>query len=86
VSDPTTTTPATDWESRARAAEARVEELAAERARLWEELHQLRAQDRETEHYRALATYMENTASWKVTWPLRAFKTAYIKVRRILED
>jgi hypothetical protein len=76
----------TDWETRARTAEARVQELTAERARLWEEVHQLRAQDREAEHYRALAHYMENTASWRVTWPLRAFKTAYIKVRRILED
>jgi hypothetical protein len=76
----------TDWETRARTAEARVRELADERARLWEELHQRRAQDREAEHYRALAHYMENTASWRLTWPLRAFKTAYIKVRRILED
>jgi hypothetical protein len=76
----------TDWEARARTAEARVQELTAERARLWEELHQLRAQDREAEHYRALARYMENTASWRVTWPLRAFKTLYIKVRRTLED
>jgi hypothetical protein len=85
MSDQTTTTSGTDWEARARTAEARVQELTAERARLWEELHQLRAQDREAEHYRAVATYMENTASWKITWPLRAFKTAYIKVRRILE-
>ena len=76
----------TDWEPRARTAEARVQELTAERARLWEELHQLRAQDREAEHYRAVARYMENTASWRVTWPLRAFKTLYIKVRRTLED
>jgi hypothetical protein len=76
----------TDWENRARTAEARVQELSAERARLWEEVQQLRAQDRETEHYRARAQYMENTASWRVTWPLRAFKTLYIKVRRTLED
>jgi hypothetical protein len=76
----------TDWETRAHTAEARVQELAAERARLWEEVQQLRAQDRETEHYRALARYMENTASWRITWPLRAFKTLYIKVRRTLED
>jgi hypothetical protein len=86
MSDPTTTTTGSDWEARARTAEARVAELAAERARLWEELHQLRAQDREVEHYRAVAAYMENTASWRVTWPLRALKTAYIKVRNILEN
>jgi hypothetical protein len=85
VSDPTTTA-GTDWEARARAAEARVEELAAERARLWDELHHLRAQDREIEHYRAMAAYMQNTASWKLTWPLRAFKRLYIQVRRTLVD
>jgi hypothetical protein len=76
----------TDWEQRARSAEARVEELAAERARLWEELQQLRAQEQEVEHYKAVAAYMENTASWKVTWPLRQFKRVYIQIRRILVD
>jgi hypothetical protein len=85
VSDPTTTSEV-DWEARARTAEARVQELAAERARIWEELHQLRAQDREIEHYRELAAYMQNTASWKLTWPLRAFKRLYIQVRRTLVD
>jgi hypothetical protein len=76
----------TDWEQRARTAEARVEELAAERARLWEELQRLRAQEQEVEHYKAVAVYMENTASWKVTWPLRQFKRVYIQIRRILVD
>jgi hypothetical protein len=76
----------TDWEARARAAEARVQELAAERARLWEELHQLRSERREDAHYRDLVRYMESTASWRLTWPLREFKRAYIKVRRTLLD
>jgi hypothetical protein len=76
----------TDWEQRARVAEARVEELAADRARLWDEVHRLRAQDREIDHYRALAAYMESTASWKLTWPLRAAKRLYIQVRRTLVD
>jgi len=74
-----------DWEARARAAEARVEELAAERARLWEELHELRAKERQIDHYQATAEYMEGTASWKLTWPLREVKRLYVKARRLLE-
>jgi hypothetical protein len=81
VSEPTT---AVDWEARARTAEARVEELAAERARLWEELHQLRAQDRAVEQAQAVVRYMEGTASWKLTRPLRDVKTLWVKVRRTL--
>ena len=81
MSEPTT---ATDWEARARTAEARVEELAAERARLWEELHELRAQDRAVEQAQAVVRYMEGTASWKLTRPLRDVKTLWVKVRRTL--
>ena len=84
MSEPTTTT-GTDWEARARTAEARVEELAAERARLWEELHQLRAKERQIDHYQERAEYMEGTASWKLTWPLREVKRLYVKARRLLE-
>jgi hypothetical protein len=76
----------TDWETRARAAEARVQELADERARLWDELHRLRSERREDAHYRDLVRYMESTASWKLTWPLREVKRAYVKVRRTLAD
>jgi hypothetical protein len=71
-----------DWETRARTAEARVEELAAERARLWEEVNRLRAERREDEHFRDLARYMESTASWKITRPLREAKRLYIGLRR----
>jgi hypothetical protein len=84
VTDPAATS--TDWEARARSAEARIEELAAERARLWEELQRLRAQERQIDHYEARVRYIEGTASWRLTWPLRVFKTAYVKVRRRLED
>jgi hypothetical protein len=77
-------TTATDWESRARAAEARVEELAAERARLWEELHRLRAERRDDAHYRDRVRYMESTASWRLTEPLREVKRVYVTVRRFL--
>ncbi len=75
----------TDWETRARSAEARVQELAAERARLWEELQRLRAQERQIDHYETRVRYIESTASWRFTWPLRAAKTLYVRVRRVLD-
>ena len=75
----------TDWETRARTAEARVEELAAERARLWEEVHRLRSQRREDEHFRNLARYMESSASWRITRPLREVKRVYIGLRRFTD-
>jgi hypothetical protein len=81
VSEPVTTT---DWEARARAAEARVEELAVERARLWDELHRLRSERREDAHYRDVVRYMESTASWRLTLPLREVKRVYVTVRRFL--
>jgi len=84
VSKPTTAA-GTDWEARARTAEARVQELTIERARLWDELHRLRAEEREVAHYRSVVRYMEGSASWKVTSPLRLAKRAYVKVRRTLE-
>ena len=74
-----------DWETRARTAEARVEELAEDRARLWEEVHRLRSECREDEHFRELARYMESTASWKITRPLREAKRLYIGLRRFAD-
>ena len=74
-----------DWETRARTAEARVEELAAERARLWEEVHRLRSERREDEHFRDLARYMESTASWRITRPLREVKRVYVGLRRFTD-
>ena len=74
-----------DWETRARTAEARVEELAAERARLWEEVHRLRSDRREDEHFRDLARYMESSASWRITRPLREVKRVYIGLRRFVD-
>jgi hypothetical protein len=81
MSEPTT---ATDWEARARTAEARVEELAAERARLWEQLHLLQAERRSEEHFESLAGYMERSVSWRITWPLREAKRLAIKIVRAL--
>ena len=68
------------------AAEARVAELAAERARLWEEVQRLRAQEREIEYYERLARKMETSVSWQLTAPLRRGKALAQKVRRKLDE
>jgi hypothetical protein len=83
VSEPQTTA---DWEARARTAEGRVQELTAERARLWDEVHRLRAEQQSVEHYQAVARYMEGTLSWRVTWPLRAAKRLAMRARRVLDE
>jgi hypothetical protein len=64
--------------------EQRLQEVLEERARLWEEVHRLRAERREVEYYEALATKMQTSVSWRVTAPLRIGKTLAIKVRRKL--
>ena len=66
-------------------AEARVAELAAERARLWDEVQRLRAERREVEYYERRFEQMERSVSWRVTTPLRAGKTLAVKVRRRLQ-
>jgi uncharacterized protein (DUF3084 family) len=80
VHDPTT------WEARARTAEARVEELASERARLWEELQTLRAERAAVDHYQATVRKMEETASWRVTRPLRFAKRVLHKLRELIAE
>jgi hypothetical protein len=75
-----------DWRARAEAAELRVAELAAERARLWEEVNRLRAEQREVEYHERLARRMETSVSWRITAPLRIGKTLAIKVRRKLDE
>jgi hypothetical protein len=75
-----------DWRARAERAEARLDELAAERARLWEEVHRLRAERRAVEHYERVAGYMEHSASWRLTRPLRDAKRLALLVRRKLAD
>ena len=64
----------------------RLQELLEERARLWEELHRLRAERREVAYYEALATKMQTSVSWRITAPLRAGKTLAGKVRRKLSS
>ncbi|HWK27398.1 MAG TPA: hypothetical protein VNS09_12595 [Solirubrobacter sp.] len=73
-----------DWRVRAETAEARVAELTAERARLWEENARLRAERREVEYYEQMARGMETSLSWQITAPLRLFKRLAPKVRRKL--
>ncbi len=68
------------------ASEARLQELLDERARLWEELHRLRAERREVAYYETLATQMQTSVSWRVTAPLRIGKTLAVKVRRKLRS
>ena len=67
-------------------ASARVEELLAERARLWDEVHRLRAERREVEHYRQQAEYVTSSLSWRVTAPLRVGKQLKVKLQRKLEE
>ena len=67
-------------------ARARIDELLAERARLWEEVHRLRAERREVEHYRKQAEYVTGSLSWRITAPLRIGKQLKIKVQRKLDE
>jgi hypothetical protein len=71
--------------SESTSAEARVAELAAERARLWDEVQRLRAERRELEYYQRLVDDIVTSVSWRITTPLRAGKTLAIKVRRRLQ-
>lgn len=80
-----------DAERRASRAETALEEMTAERNRLWEELHRRTAQDRELEHYRETVGHMRGSLSWRITAPLRAAKwfvalapEMYARVRRFL--
>jgi hypothetical protein len=75
-----------DLEQRLHTAEEALAEAREERARLWEEVHRLRAERREVEYYEQLATKMQTSVSWRLTAPLRSFKTLSIRVRRKLDE
>jgi hypothetical protein len=66
--------------------EARVAELAEERARLWDEVNRLRAERREVEYYERLARQMQGSLSWQITAPLRAGKALKMRVQRRREE
>jgi hypothetical protein len=61
-----------DPEERAKRAEAALEEALAERSRLWAELHERVAQERELEHYKSAYHTLVHSKSWRITAPLRA--------------
>ncbi len=65
---------------------ARVDELLAERARLWEEAHRLRAERREVEHDERQAEYVTSSLSWRITAPLRVGKQLKVKLQRKLDE
>ena len=75
-----------DWQARALEAEARVAELAEERARLWDEVNRLRAERRDVEYYQHRAAQMQGSVSWQITAPLRVGKSLSVKVRRKLDE
>ena len=66
--------------------ERELEQLRRERARLWEQLHEQRAAEREVEHLRAQIVRMESSLSWRITKPLRVVKTYWHKVKRRLSN
>ena len=61
-----------------------LEQLRRERARLWEQLHEQRAAEREVEHLKAQIARMEASLSWRITRPLRDVKTQWHKLKRRL--
>ena len=63
------------------AADPALEEVLRERARLWEQLHEQRAAEREVEELRAQIARMESSLSWRITAPLRLAKTYWHKVK-----
>jgi hypothetical protein len=63
------------------AADPALEELLQERARLWEQLHEQRAAEREVEHLKSQIARMEASLSWRVTRPLRLGKTYWHKLK-----
>lgn len=60
--------------------------LREENARLWAELHERTAQQREVEYLRRLVGGMESSLSWRVTKPLRTAKAVAEKVRTKLAE
>jgi hypothetical protein len=62
--------------------ERELEAARNERARLWEQLHEQRADARELEHLRAKVAMMEGSLSWRITKPLRVAKLAWYRLRR----
>ena len=75
-----------DWRERALAAEAALQAAREERARLWDELHRLRAAERERDYEQRLRKGLEASISWRITAPLRSAKVLATKVKRRLRS
>ena len=66
------------------ATDTELQHLREERARLWEQLHEQRAAEREVEELQAKIGRMESSLSWRITRPLRDVKTQWHKLKRRL--
>jgi hypothetical protein len=64
--------------------ERELEELRGERARLWAQLDEQRAAQREVGDLKAHIARMESSLSWRITRPLRDVKTQWHKLKRRL--
>jgi hypothetical protein len=64
--------------------ERALEEALRERARLWEQLHEQRAAQREVGDLKAHIARMESSLSWRITKPLRDVRTQWHKLKRRL--
>jgi hypothetical protein len=62
------------------------DELRRENARLWAENNRLRAERADEDYHRRLVAHMQGSLSWRISAPLRAAKTLYVKVRRRLDE
>jgi hypothetical protein len=58
-----------------------LEEALRERARLWEQLHEQKALEREVEDLRRKVARMEGSLSWRLTKPLRVAKLIWDRRR-----
>ena len=66
--------PAADPEERARRAEEALEEVVAERNRLWAELQRRNALEADLEYWRGRAADIEQSRWWRIGFPLRYLK------------
>ena len=69
-----------DAEAQASRAQAALDEVVAERNRLWEELHRQRAGEKEAAYYRTLYEQVVFSRSWKITAPLRNTKWLFKQI------
>jgi hypothetical protein len=65
---------AADPEERARRAEEALEEVVADRNRLWAELQRRNAMEADLDYWRGRATDIEKSRWWKLGFPLRYAK------------